>query len=177
MTDLIEEARRIAEYAHLGQTNPKNGEPYIRHPERVAVYTRMTAEWMGLTEPDRQRAIAAAWLHDVIEDTPVTMESLRGLGVPGPVLLAVVVLTRTESITEKNYYRRIASDRIARAVKWADMIDNTDPGRMAVLPIAVAHRLIEKYDRGAACLNLDPTPRQWWEQQVAMGRQPSTNPV
>lgn len=65
---LIERAYRKAETAHAGQTR-KSGEPYFSHCVAVAMILaemRLDAE-----------AIAAALMHDVIEDTPITFDELR----------------------------------------------------------------------------------------------------
>jgi GTP pyrophosphokinase len=65
---LVEEAFRVADAAHDGQTRT-SGEPYITHPVAVA---RVLAAW----HLDAQ-AIAAALLHDVAEDTRITVEEIR----------------------------------------------------------------------------------------------------
>ncbi|MEC7403401.1 MAG: HD domain-containing protein, partial [Actinomycetota bacterium] len=66
-TTLIEAAFAVAEEAHRGQ-NRKSGEPYIRHP--VAVATVVARQ--GLDDI----SIAAALLHDAVEDTVVGLEEL-----------------------------------------------------------------------------------------------------
>ncbi len=68
MTDLVQRAAQFATNAHQGQTRKGNGKPYITHPARVA----NCAERMGFPE----EAIAAAWLHDVIEDCGVSYMTL-----------------------------------------------------------------------------------------------------
>ncbi|MDF1489394.1 RelA/SpoT family protein [Tessaracoccus caeni] len=65
---LIERAYRTAERYHEGQTR-KTGDPYITHPLSV---TTILAE-LGMTEP----VLAAALLHDTVEDTPYTLDQLR----------------------------------------------------------------------------------------------------
>ena len=65
---LIEKAHAVAEQAHEGQAR-KSGEPYITHPIAVAEIIA------GLGLPDT--VIAAALLHDVVEDTSFPLESLR----------------------------------------------------------------------------------------------------
>ncbi|HMR48696.1 MAG TPA: bifunctional (p)ppGpp synthetase/guanosine-3',5'-bis(diphosphate) 3'-pyrophosphohydrolase [Arachnia sp.] len=66
---LIERAYRTAERYHQGQTR-KSGDPYITHPLSVAT---ILAE-LGMTEP----VLAAALLHDTVEDTDYTLDQLRG---------------------------------------------------------------------------------------------------
>ena len=62
-------AWRFADAAHAGQLRKANQAPYIRHPERVA---QLTAEHGG-----DEAMVAAALLHDVLEDSPVEAEQLR----------------------------------------------------------------------------------------------------
>ncbi|MDR1791084.1 MAG: bifunctional (p)ppGpp synthetase/guanosine-3',5'-bis(diphosphate) 3'-pyrophosphohydrolase [Propionibacteriaceae bacterium] len=64
---LIEKAYRVAAQCHAGQTR-KNGEPFITHPLAVATI----AASLGVNEA----TIAAALLHDTVEDTPYTLEQL-----------------------------------------------------------------------------------------------------
>ena len=65
--DLLRKAFEVAEHYHAGQTR-SSGEPYITHPLAVA---KIVAD-LGMNEP----AIAAALLHDTVEDTPYTLEQL-----------------------------------------------------------------------------------------------------
>ncbi len=67
--DLILRAARFAETAHRGQPRKYHGAPYIEHPGRVAA--RISRH--RLATPS---LVAAAWLHDVLEDCPVTPEEL-----------------------------------------------------------------------------------------------------
>ena len=66
--EVIERAYRIAELHHRGQKR-KSGDPYITHPLAVAT---ILAE-LGMTEP----VLAAALLHDTVEDTDYTLDQLR----------------------------------------------------------------------------------------------------
>ncbi|MGA8211063.1 MAG: bifunctional (p)ppGpp synthetase/guanosine-3',5'-bis(diphosphate) 3'-pyrophosphohydrolase [Nocardioidaceae bacterium] len=66
--DLLERAYLVAERMHATQTR-KSGDPYITHPLAV---TTILAD-IGMTEP----TLAAALLHDTVEDTPYTLEALR----------------------------------------------------------------------------------------------------
>lgn len=67
---LIIKASEFALKAHDGQLRKYNKAPYITHPARVA---KETAKLHGSTE----EMVAAAWLHDVVEDTPITLETIR----------------------------------------------------------------------------------------------------
>lgn len=66
---IVDKADMVAEAAHRGQVRKYNGEPYIVHPRRVA---ERVSRVPGATE----NMIAAAKLHDVLEDTEVDSEAL-----------------------------------------------------------------------------------------------------
>lgn len=137
LLEQVELARRIATAAHAGRTD-KAGRPYIAHPQRVAARL------------DDLQARAVAWLHDVIEDTEVTAEDLRTQGVDDEIVAAVLLLTRTGD--DDTYYARIAADPMAREVKLADIADNTDPVRTALLDPATRDRLAAKYTNARRAL-------------------------
>ena len=71
---IVEKARLFATSAHaaVGQKRKYTNEPYIVHPAEVA----KLVEDVGGT----QEMIAAAWLHDVIEDTQVPLELIWEIG-------------------------------------------------------------------------------------------------
>lgn len=64
--DIIENARTVAERAHRGQFRRDGTTPYLSHPAGVA----------GILNDEAPEVIAAAWLHDVLEDTKETAETL-----------------------------------------------------------------------------------------------------
>lgn len=66
---LIEKARQFAIKAHAGQVRKHHGGPYIEHPQYVA--TRLMA--LGASDV----LVAAGWLHDVVEDCCVRIETIR----------------------------------------------------------------------------------------------------
>src|SRR5262245_1013702 len=70
-TDLVERARDYASAAHrgVGQLRKYTGQPYEEHLRRVAEVLA--------TVTDDPEMIAAAWLHDVVEDTPTTIEDVE----------------------------------------------------------------------------------------------------
>ena len=73
----------------------------------------------------------AAVLHDVVEDTDVTLEQLTQEGFPPEVIAAVQALTKTKGESRLQAAARAAANRIARAVKLADNAENMDLGRIA----------------------------------------------
>lgn len=70
MTALIDRAHSMATAAHEGQTD-KAGAPYIDHPRRVAIRVHQYAP-----EEHSEAAQAVAWLHDVVEDSSITLQDL-----------------------------------------------------------------------------------------------------
>ncbi len=140
LLEQVELARQIATKAHAGQVD-KAGRPYIDHPRRVAC---------RVVELQAQ---AVAWLHDVIEDTGLTADDLRLQGVDDDTVAAVQLLTRGEG--DDGDYARIAADPLAREVKLADIADNTDPARTALLDPATRERLAAKYTNARRALGAE----------------------
>ncbi|WP_217423990.1 hypothetical protein [Agromyces sp. Marseille-P2726] len=138
-------AKGIAFMAHRGQ-HDRSGAPYIDHPGRIA------ERFDAATEPVEA---AAAWLHDVLEDSPVTPQELFEAGVLPEVLDVVQLLTRTADITVEEYYERIRRDPIARRVKLADIDDNTARWRLRRLDYDTQLRLVEKYRLARIALSVD----------------------
>lgn len=145
-SELVKKAEAIARRAHDGQVD-KAGAAYIDHPRRVAERAAVLAgpEW-------RADAAAAAWLHDVVEDTSITLNDLAAAGIPQRVLEAVELVTKTEGVTAEQYFAGIRGHAVARVVKLADLIDNTDPTRIRKLSRETRERLSEKYTRSAQLL-------------------------
>ena len=117
----IEKALQIAARAHEGQKD-KDGQPYILHPRRV------------MAGVEGEEARIAAVLHDVVEDTTVTLDDLRREGFAAPVLAAVECLTHAQGEPYADYVVRCRADEIARRVKLADLEDNYRPSRALLRP-------------------------------------------
>ena len=116
---VLERAIALALRAHAGHVD-RAGKPYILHPLRVM---------LRFEEP---LAMIAAVLHDVVEDSDITLEDLRTARFPEEVVSAVDALTRRPNETYDVYIRRAAENPLARQVKIADLEDNL--GRTARLP-------------------------------------------
>lgn len=144
--DLIQRAVAIAHEAHAGQAD-KAGEDYISHPRRVAERAGVIAP-RGLIE----ECTAAAWLHDVVEDSSVSLEELREQGIPPLVIEAVGLLTKRPGVARSEYFAAIRTHEVARIVKTADLIDNTDPARLRLLDGSTRDRLLVKYKESWALL-------------------------
>lgn len=127
MTDtLAERARRFATKAHgaIDQRRKYTNAPYIVHPQAVMEIVSSV--------PHDEAMLAAAWLHDTVEDTPTTLadiESHFGAEVAG----LVGMLTNVSVGSADNRYQRKNRDRHhsasaspqAKTIKLADLIDNT----------------------------------------------------
>lgn len=112
----LEKAIRIATTAHSGQRD-KDGAPYITHPLRV----------VAAVEGDDAKIIAI--LHDVIEDTSVTIDDLRRDGFSESLLNGVECVTHRREDPYTDYVVRCKNHPLARKVKLADLADNSRPER------------------------------------------------
>lgn len=113
----LQRAIEIAVTAHAKQTD-KQGQPYITHPLRL----------MNSVETDAAKVVAV--LHDVVEDTDVTFDALSAAGFAEDVLSALKLLTHDKSVPYADYVIAIKPNPTARAVKLADLHDNTRLDRM-----------------------------------------------
>ncbi|MDD5946003.1 MAG: HD domain-containing protein [Clostridia bacterium] len=115
---LINKAISIAALAHDGQTD-KAGKPYIFHPLRVM-----------LNAEGDENVKCAAVLHDVLEDTAITVADLEAAGFGENIITALKLLTRTPDDDYMEYVKRLKNNSIAKAVKLADLADNMDMSRI-----------------------------------------------
>jgi len=138
---LLATALAIAARAHAGQLD-KAGRGYLAHPLRVAARVVDAGD----------EVVAAALLHDVVEDSALTVEDLARAGLPDRVVEAVDHLTRRPGESHSTAVRRAAADPVAALVKRADIADNADPARLALLPEELRARLSAKYARALAVL-------------------------
>ena len=129
----VEDAISLAVRAHAGQKD-RYGQPYILHVIRVVA---------RLFDPPAQMAAA---LHDVVEDTAVTLDELRLMGYSEAVLAAVECVTRRNNETYEQFIERIAPNPLAVRVKLADLEDNMDLRRGGVLRAEDLER-VARYQR------------------------------
>ena len=113
----LEDAIALAVTAHRGQED-KSGLPYILHPLRV----------MFRCGDETERLVAV--LHDVVEDTPITLHDLREQGYSEEVVVAVDAITQRKGESKDDYLQRVVQHPIARRVKLADLEDNMDVRRL-----------------------------------------------
>jgi (p)ppGpp synthase/HD superfamily hydrolase len=117
---LIETSLQIALRAYAGNVD-KAGREYILHPLRVMAKMKTELE------------MSAALLHDVLEDSDIPAEELLAEGIPAEVVEAVQHLTKMEEEEYMDFVARAGKNKIAAAVKLADIEDNIDVLRLSSL--------------------------------------------
>jgi len=143
VTDVAERARHLAQAAHAGQFDKAGNDYYASHLVDVC---RRVVSYGGDAEEQ-----AAAWLHDVVEDTAVTELDLLGAGFPDKTLLMVHLMTKQAAEDPEVFYARLRAYEPARRLKLdADMASNSDPDRLALLDEMSQARLNAKYAKGKA---------------------------
>ncbi|MDE6780574.1 MAG: HD domain-containing protein [Ruminococcus sp.] len=148
-TELTNKAMRIAYKAHNGQYDV-NGVPYIFHPYHVA------------EQMSDEISTCAALLHDVAEDTAVTLEMLEQ-EFPPEVTDALKLLTHEKGTDYFEYVERIRENAVARAVKLADLEHNSDTSRITDKNAVSAEKLAHwkyKYSTARKILEEDNTITQ-----------------
>lgn len=133
-TELTNKALRIAYAAHAGELD-KCGAPYIFHPAHVA------------EQMDDEVSACVALLHDVVEDSDVTLNDLAR-EFPPEVVEGVRLMTHDPAVDYLDYVRAIKGNPIAEKVKLADLAHNSDQTRFAGHPVAPEEleRRRRKYD-------------------------------
>lgn len=136
-------AAQIATQAHADAMRAC-GQPFITHPAWVARHVA--------NQGHQDDVVAIAWLHDVVEDTPLTFADLLALDIPAHVVAAVDALTRREHEDYLDAVRRAASNPLSRIVKIADNTHNTLPEQIACFDPATRSRKIAKYTSARSIL-------------------------
>ncbi len=121
-------AEEIAINAHAGQYRRDGKTPYINHPRKVV--NRVSTE--------KEKAVA--WLHDILEDTEITEESLSVEGLPDDIIIAVKIMTHQKRQSYKDYLERVKQNPVSKTVKIADMLAN--------LSDTPTEKQIKKYAKG-----------------------------
>jgi len=130
-------AKALAARMHAGQTD-KAGLPYLTHPMRVAG---------RLEDPEAQ---VVGWLHDTVEDTPLTLGEIEARFGP-QTAAAVDAVSRRPGEDWDDYLLRVQADPVARQVKISDLIDNSNLSRIPRVTLADVARQA-RYNRALAQL-------------------------
>lgn len=113
----LEIAIRVAVNAHCGQVD-KGNEPYILHPLRL----------MHNVDSLEEKIVAV--LHDVVEDSNYEFYDLVNASIPEVCIEALKLLTHDKNVSYMDYIKRISTNPLAKAVKLADLKDNSDLSRL-----------------------------------------------
>ncbi|MCK2000318.1 GTP pyrophosphokinase [[Brevibacterium] frigoritolerans] len=130
MEQLLVVAIDIAKKYHQGQVD-KGGNPYIDHP--MAVMDRL--------ETIEEKIVGV--LHDIVEDTVLTLEDLLELGFPEFIVEAIDSVTRRDDETRGEFIKRAKQNAIGRKVKIADILDNMNLDRIPNKTIEDEKRVIK----------------------------------
>lgn len=130
---MFNKALLLATKAHAGQVD-KAGKPYLLHPIAVA----------DMLKAEEEKIVAL--LHDVVEDTSLTLIDLRNEGFPDRIVEAVDAITKSSGISYEEYLQRVKQNPLALAVKIADMTHNMDLSRIAN-PTQKDYARVEKYKK------------------------------
>lgn len=125
----------LASKVHENQRD-KGGKPYILHPLRLMMRLRS----------DDEELMSIAVLHDVVEDSDVTLEDLTKMGFSSRVTDALDLLTHKKGDSYEVYIRKIGTSRDATLVKLEDLRDNSDITRLKGLS-EKDHARLMKYNK------------------------------
>ena len=137
-TEYTKLAMKICYEAHKNQLD-KSGLPYVFHPFHIAEQMK------------DEDTVTAALLHDVVEDTSVTIDDLKNYGFSEEVISAVAALTHDPDTDYMDYIARVKKNPIASAVKLEDLKHNSDLTRLDEVSAKDIQRN-EKYKKAIALL-------------------------
>ena len=129
-TDKTKRAMILCFEAHKDQKD-KSGLPYVFHPFHLA------------DQMQTEETTIVALLHDVAEDTDITLEDLAKQGFGDGVMQALKLLTHDEKVDYMDYVHAIKENPTAKAVKLADLQHNSDLSRLD----AVDEKALERRQR------------------------------
>ena len=137
-TPLTKKALKISFNAHKDQVD-KSGMPYVYHPFHLA------------EQMNDENSTCVALLHDVVEDTYVSLDDLASEGFPMEVIEALTLMTHDDNVSYMDYVRKIKTNPIATKVKLADLEHNSDLTRLELVDDAALERA-DKYRRAIILL-------------------------
>lgn len=138
---MLNKALVIAKSAHEGQFD-KAGIAYINHPLAVA----------EMVETEIEKIVAL--LHDVIEDSELTLENLKSEGFSDVIISAVGSITKTPNNDYGSYLEKVKQNKLARTVKIVDLRHNLDLSRLTNVKKKDLER-VEKYKKALEYLLAD----------------------
>ena len=138
-TPLTKMALKISFDAHKNQVD-KSGMPYVYHPFHLA------------EQMDDEYTTCVALLHDVVEDTDITLDDLKKEGFPKEVTDAIVLMTHDDDVPYLEYVAKIKRNPLATSVKLADLKHNSDLTRLDEVDSKALER-VEKYRKAIQLLS------------------------
>lgn len=138
LDNLLELAVFVSKNAHEGQYD-KGGKPYFSHPDAVA----------KALDDTEQKIIA--YLHDVCEDTSLTLKDLASFGFTSHILYSLSLLTKEKHTPYMDYVKKIKTNRSSTEVKKSDLRHNMDLSRIPE-PSEKDFVRLEKYKKALAFL-------------------------
>lgn len=114
--------------------------PYVYHPFHIA--DQMKDEY----------STCVALLHDVVEDTDITLDELKSNGFPDEVIEALSLMTHSDDVPYLDYVKAMKDNPIARKVKLADLAHNSDLSRLDVVDEKAVER-VNKYKQAILILD------------------------
>jgi hypothetical protein len=119
---LVAKAYALAVKAHAGVKRSK-GDPYIDHPLRVSTALQKAGF--------NHEVIAVALLHDAVEDSDMTLGTLRRHGFSERIISGVDSVTKRDGETYESAIERASAHPIGRLVKLSDNLDNSSDEQLA----------------------------------------------
>lgn len=117
-------AKEFATQKHFGQVRKYTGEPYVNHPAAVVEIVRSVAHTEAM--------LAAAWLHDTVEDTDTTLQEVMELfGIEVGAFVEMLTDVSRPADGNRAFRKCIDCEHTAKAmppaktIKLADLIDNS----------------------------------------------------
>lgn len=140
-TKMTKAALNLCFEAHKNQRD-ESGMPYVFHPFHLAEQMK-----------DEKTTIVAL-LHDVVEDTDVTLDDIRNMGFDDEVVAAIELMTHDPNVPYMEYVSQIKKNPISKAVKLADLYHNSDITRLDEVTARDEERL-KKYAEAIRLLEED----------------------
>lgn len=147
--DQLQLAQHLATVYHQGQVDI-GGTPYIEHPHAVA--NRLSQD------PQLQ---TLAWLHDLVEDTPLTLDQVSQYPFDSEVLQGLQVITRIGQESYDAYLSRVMTSRLATLVKIEDLHENSRLSRLNREPKTRDWKRLVKYQTAITQLTRHAIQAGW----------------
>lgn len=154
LVELVKIAKNISIKAHEGQFRNDGKTPFITHPEAVADFFKVDKICDGFVgriiyddwDKEEFECQIVSWLHDVIEDTDITLGDLLNQGIPFYLVKIIEILTHRENEEYLDYLLRVKENKLATKIKIADINHNlsTSTSKAQRIKYQLALYILEK---------------------------------